>query len=120
MGDPVRAYQAGFIINEILENNLLSQVSQTGTFLFTHLHSLSRQYPKYISKVRGQGTYMAFDCESAQVRDQLVHALRQNGVNMGGSGVQSIRLRPMLILEEGHARVFLNVLEETIKKLSSS
>jgi len=42
---------------------------------------------------------------SAQKRDELVQKLREKGVNTGGSGEKSLRLRPMLIFLPKHAQL---------------
>lgn len=112
MGDPIRAYQAEFIISEIRTHKLLETVTRVGDYLMEKLTELSERYP--IKNVRGQGTFMAFDCED---RDKVIQMMRSKGVNMGGSGTTSVRLRPMLCFEEKHADVFLERLEKVLKEL---
>ncbi|TPX52698.1 4-aminobutyrate---2-oxoglutarate transaminase [Synchytrium endobioticum] len=117
MGDPIRAYQAGVIIDTILEKGLLSVVQDSGKYTRNGLGELAKKYPKYVSGVRGQGTHLAFTCESAEARDKLVHAVRQRGVNSGGSGERTCRLRPMLVFQKNHADIYLNTLEDAIKSM---
>ncbi|KAJ3297124.1 hypothetical protein HK104_000838 [Borealophlyctis nickersoniae] len=114
LGDPIRAYEAEIILNEIRNHNLLDLVTQTGQYLLDNLDDLAAAHPRYIQCVRGQGTFAAFDVETGPERDALVTALRKNGLNMGGSGEKCVRLRPMLIFGKKHADVFLNVLEKTV------
>jgi 4-aminobutyrate aminotransferase/(S)-3-amino-2-methylpropionate transaminase len=113
----VRAYQAEVIIDEIENNHLLDLVQQTGEYLAANLGHLSHKYPEWIQNVRGRGTYMAFDVGSGPKRDLLVTLMRRSGVNVGGSGELSIRLRPMLIFGRKHADVYLDVLESVVQKL---
>ena len=60
---------------------------------------------------------MAWDCATPEVRDQLVAKLKMAGLNMGGSGDVSIRMRPMLVFGHKHASTFIGLLEETLKKM---
>ena len=50
---------------------------------------------------KGQGTYLAFDTKDAAA---LVKGMKALGINIGTCGVQTVRLRPMLIFEEGHSK----------------
>jgi len=118
MGDPVRAYLAQGIISEIKKHNLVPLVKSVGDHLQKSLSDLGKKYPTLIQNVRGAGTYMAFDAKDAVTRDNLIAAVRQKGLNMGGSGDRSIRLRPMLIFNHKHADIFLNILEPVLKTLS--
>lgn len=110
MGDPVRAMQAAAIVKEIEDKNLLQNVRQVGSYLTQELESLQK-----IKGVRGQGTMIAFDLDSAQQRDKLVHDMRQLGVNMGGCGEQTVRLRPMLTFQKHHADVLLETLNAALQ-----
>jgi 4-aminobutyrate aminotransferase/(S)-3-amino-2-methylpropionate transaminase len=120
MGDLVRAYQAQVIIESVDKYNLLDVVQETGSHMKRRLFELQNEYPDWIQNVRGTGTYMAFDVETPQKRDILVKEMRQMGVNMGGSGERAIRMRPMLIFEETHADVYLDILEDNLGKLKDA
>ncbi|TPX34372.1 4-aminobutyrate---2-oxoglutarate transaminase [Synchytrium microbalum] len=117
MGDPIRAYQAEVIIDQIFKKDLLKVVNESGAHTRAGLDLLASKHPKYVSSVRGYGTHLAFDSADGPTRDKLVSALRQRGVNSGGSGDHSVRMRPMLVYQKKHADIFLNTLEETIKSL---
>ena len=41
-------------------------------------------------------------------RDQILNDLRKEGINCGGCGPATIRLRPALIFEPKHANIFLD------------
>lgn len=51
-----------------------------------------------------------------EARDKLVKELHLKGVHCGGSGNQSLRLRTALIFEQKHAELFLDRLEQALKK----
>ena len=83
------------------------------------LKSLAGQYPQYVSNVRGSGTFLAFDAASTADRDELVGAMRANGVNTGGCGPASMRLRPSLYFTKKHADVYLDILGKSLASLSA-
>ena len=114
----MRAYEAQVIIDEIEKYQLLDLVKHTGDYLQKHLTALSHKYPQWIQNVRGTGTYMAFDVETSDKRDLVVKELRNAGINIGGSGNISVRMRPMLIFSQKHADVYLDLLEKVVRKVS--
>jgi 4-aminobutyrate aminotransferase / (S)-3-amino-2-methylpropionate transaminase len=113
MGDPVRALTAQAIIGEIKRMDLLKNVQETGSYLYNGLAQLSQRYPKRISNLRGQGegTFIAWDEASTPARDGFLGKMKKLGVNVGGTGEASVRLRPMLIFGKQHADIFLERLE---------
>lgn len=113
MGDPVRAFQAAAIINEIESKDLLNNVKQVGAYLQDQLPHLNKDK---IQSVRGQGTFIAFDLPTAAQRDKLLLDIRQLGVNLGGCGDRTVRLRPMLTFQKHHADILLDSLDQALKK----
>ncbi|ORE04360.1 4-aminobutyrate aminotransferase [Rhizopus microsporus var. microsporus] len=106
MGDPVRAMQAARIVQEIKNKNLLDNVKEVGQYLQDHL----KKIPK-VENVRGQGSFIAFDMDN---RDSFLTEMRQRGVNMGGCGEKTVRLRPMLTFQRHHADILLDTMRKTI------
>ncbi|KAI9476729.1 hypothetical protein LPJ79_002045 [Coemansia sp. RSA 1821] len=117
LGDLPRALIARGIIDEITEGNLVEQVRKTGEYLKSHLQPLAIRYHRLVSNVRGQGTFLAFDCPNAELRTEFLNLMRQEGVNMGGSGEVTVRFRPMLTLTKTHVNVFLTRLESVLNKM---
>jgi len=116
MGDPLRALEMGVICQEIRQNNLLQLVRDSGAALMKGLDAISQKHPQ-ISRVRGQGTFIAFDLPDAAIRDKLVTNLKHVGAQSGGCGDKSIRLRPMLIFAPFHAELYLDILENAVRQL---
>ncbi|KAF9312551.1 hypothetical protein BG003_006168 [Podila horticola] len=112
MGDPIRALQAKTILQEIKSKDLVKNAAETGAYLKQELQQLESKYPKVMSAVRGRGTFLAFDLPDPQQRDLFVSKLRSLGVNTGGCGPKSIRLRPMLVFQKKHADIFLEAVEK--------
>ncbi|KAG0172033.1 4-aminobutyrate transaminase [Apophysomyces sp. BC1015] len=112
MGDPVRAMQAAAIVDEIESKNLLDNVRQVGAYLQSGLKTLASKGS--IANVRGQGAFIAFDMHTPTIRDQFLQAMRQKGVNIGGCGDKSVRLRPMLTFQQNHADILLNTMDSVL------
>lgn len=120
MGDPIRALQAREMIKIIKRDNLVQNTAEVGSYIFNGLTKLEQGAGKgKISNVRGkgQGTFIAFDAETPAKRDAFVKQMRLNGINMGGCGDRSVRLRPMLVFEKQHADIFLDTAEKVLESL---
>lgn len=117
----MRALQARKMIEIIKEHNLVSHTEQTGAALSSSFKSLfaSSAAAGKVSNFRGEGkgTYLAFDLSSAAQRDQFVGKMRNNGVQIGGCGEQTVRLRPMLTFGEKHSEVLVSTMEKVLKEL---
>lgn len=103
MGDPARALLFGAIYRQIQELDLVNHTAQVGKYLFNGLTRLQQAYPEQITNLRGkdQGTFIAFDSPK---RDELLKQAKTMGINLGGSGVASVRLRPMLVFQQHHGK----------------
>ena len=111
MGDPARALLFRSIINEIERLNLVENTAMVGDYLYAGIEDLSKKYPKQFQNLRGkgQGTFIAFDNPK---RDEFLVRMKALGVNIGGSGAQAVRLRPMLIFQKHHADILLDAMEK--------
>lgn len=113
MGDPVRALVAQAIIGEIKKGDLVKNTKETGEYLYNGLEKLSEKFPNRIGNLRGkgEGTFIAWNESSTPARDKFLMDMKKYGVNVGGTGDMSVRLRPMLIFGKKHADIFLESLE---------
>ncbi|KAK3333135.1 aminotransferase class-III-domain-containing protein [Cercophora scortea] len=111
MGDPARALLFRSIIQEIERLGLVEKTAKVGDYLFGKLELLAKKYPDQFQNLRGKGmgTFIAFDNPR---RDEFLVKAKTFGVNIGGSGKEAVRLRPMLIFEEKHADILLAALEK--------
>ncbi|KAH7013782.1 4-aminobutyrate aminotransferase [Ilyonectria destructans] len=114
MGDPARALLFRGIYNEVERLGLVEQTARVGGYLYSKLEQLAQRYPNEIQNLRGKdrGTFLAWDSPR---RDEIIRSAKAKGVNMGGSGDSTIRLRPMLIFQEHHADILLETLESIFK-----
>ncbi|EGC36694.1 4-aminobutyrate transaminase [Dictyostelium purpureum] len=120
MGDPLRALELEVVIEQIKKNHLLDNVTITGDYLKNGLFDISNKYPGVLSKIRGDGTFLAIDLPTAAERDAIIAAIRLKGVEMGVCGDKSIRFRPMLICKPNHIDQFLNRFDQTLNELKKN
>jgi 4-aminobutyrate aminotransferase / (S)-3-amino-2-methylpropionate transaminase len=113
MGDPAKAILFRAIIDEIQRLDLVSSTAKVGDYLFGKLESLAAKYPGQFENLRGKGmgTFIAFDNPR---RDEFLKRAKSVGINIGGSGAQAVRLRPMLIFQQHHADILLEALEKIV------
>ncbi|KAI1330373.1 4-aminobutyrate aminotransferase [Xylariaceae sp. FL0255] len=111
MGDPARALLFRGIIDEVQRLGLVENTAKVGDYLFGKLEGLAQKYPGQFQNLRGkgQGTFIAFDNPN---RDEFLKKAKKFGINIGGSGANAVRLRPMLTFEKGHADILLEALEK--------
>lgn len=113
MGDPARALLFRAIVDEVERLGLVSRTAAVGDYLFDRLEGLAARFPDEFRNLRGKGagTFIAFDSPR---RDEFLRRAKALGVNVGGSGVSAVRLRPMLIFQESHADILLKVFEKIV------
>ncbi|RKP32187.1 4-aminobutyrate aminotransferase [Metschnikowia bicuspidata] len=118
-GDPSKALIARTIYQEVTKHGLVERIAQVGDYLFQALEALSKKFPNQMKNLRGQnfGTFIAFDCENSTKRNDFLLKMRANGVNIGGCGELSVRLRPTLVFEKTHADVLLGAMESALKAM---
>lgn len=116
MGDPGKIVLLEAILNVIKNDKLLQNVEKTGNRLKKGLLALEKEYSNVINSVRGRGTFLAFTAVSTAARNAIVDALKQKGIQSGGCGEQSIRLRPALTFQEHHADIYLDRLRQVLKE----
>lgn len=118
-GDPSKALIARTIYQEVARHGLVEKTAAVGNYLYGQLQEMFARHPGKAHNLRGEnfGTFIAWDCENPTKRNDLLLKMRGAGVNIGGCGDHSIRLRPGLVFEQQHAEVFLEALEFSLKAL---
>lgn len=67
------------IIKTIKKENLLDRVARVGDYMLKHLMSMQKEHSDIISAVRGRGTFIAFNCASSEMRDNIIKKLAMRG-----------------------------------------
>lgn len=117
MGDPGKVLILDSILKVINRDHLLKNVLKTGEKLKDGLKELECEFPHVLNSTRGRGTFLAINAADSQLRDSILFELKQKGVQAGGCGAYSIRLRPALIFQEHHADIFLERFREVLKRM---
>ncbi|WP_163511352.1 L-lysine 6-transaminase [Fodinicola acaciae] len=99
---------------EIIEREgLFAQAAERGEFFLAELKKLADRHS--IANVRGRGLMIAFDLESAAVRDDVLGRLRTDEHLVAlPSGERSIRFRPALTVSEDELKFALTALDNVL------
>lgn len=118
-GDPKGVILAAAICDEVVDNNLLEPLRETGDYFYSKLESIQKQYPKLISNLRGKGKacFLAFDMPSGSLRADFLGKMKLAGVNVGGCADVGVRLRPGLTFEKKHVDIFIAAMEKVLPTL---
>jgi 4-aminobutyrate aminotransferase/(S)-3-amino-2-methylpropionate transaminase len=110
--------QARKIIEIIQKNNLVQHTAKQGESLASALTALFKSEQKVESlRGHGEGTFLSWDFVTPKLRDSFVGHMRNNGVQMGGCGERSVRLRPMLTFGDKHQEILLDTIQKSLKAL---
>ncbi|CAI5729576.1 unnamed protein product [Peronospora effusa] len=117
MGNPTKTIILKVVLDVIESDNLLENVNITGAYLKTWLNEIATKFFALVSKVRGQGTYLAMDFPTEAVHNEFVSLMKTKGVASGGCGSNSVRFRSSLVFQPKHAAEYLDKMHEICKVL---
>ena len=106
------------ILEVIQEENLVENARVQGEYLLNQLQSLAREFPQLVLNPRGRGLMCAFDCDTAQNRNQLISKAYEEGLILIGCGDRTIRFRPPLIIVGDELAEGLQIIRNALKELS--
>jgi 4-aminobutyrate aminotransferase/(S)-3-amino-2-methylpropionate transaminase len=118
LGDPFRGAQLEVIVEIIERDGLLDAASATGALLVSELVDLGARHPSIVSGARGVGLFAAIDARDPETQARLLDALRQRGLEVGGSGTRSIRFRPALVFGPRHVAEAIGIIEDACKVIA--
>lgn len=99
----------------IKEEKLVKNAAIQGKRLLSGLVELSDKYSNKISNTRGKGLMCAFDCVTAEKRDELKKKLYSKGLIVIGCGEKTIRFRPPLVISSEEIDKILSIVSYTLK-----
>jgi L-lysine 6-transaminase len=85
------------ILEVIEEYDVIDRVEDLGRHLLARLREVAAAHPS-IEQVRGRGLMCAFDLPNGAFRNAVLERCFRNGLVVLGSGAQSVRFRPPLII----------------------
>ena len=108
-------------VMEVIENeNLLQNVTTIGTYLAIGLRSLAERH-ECLGTLRATGLFFGQDITHEGNPDpknaaRIVNALRDAGVLISATGPKghTLKIRPPLVLQQEHADIFLNKLDQVL------
>lgn len=98
------------VINEVKKSGLIEASVNSGDFFKNRLIESSKHYKDLIHDYRGHGAYHVIQFGSKDVRDNVQTHLLNNGVLVGASGENSIKLTGSLTITTDHYRNFFTAL----------
>ena len=118
VGEPSKLILLKAVLDTIVQEKLLAQVTEVGQQLQTGLADLSTRHPGLLANVRGRGTFCAVDCDTAARRERIVAEMRRLGVHLGVCGDTAIRFRPTLTFDQKHLGILLDRLDTVLTKVA--
>jgi L-lysine 6-transaminase len=100
----------------IEEEKLVANARIRGAYLLNELEGLARKH-SVISAVRGRGLMVAFDLPDTSLRDAFWKGAYELGVLVVRCGERSIRLRPVLDVDEQVLDEALQIMEQECSRL---
>ena len=98
------------------EENLVENARVRGDAFIAELQGLGKRHP-ILFAVRGRGLMIAFDLPNGQLRDAFWKGAYELGLLVVRCGERSIRLRPVLDVEENVLQEALRIMEKECARL---
>jgi L-lysine 6-transaminase len=102
----------------IEEEKMVENAREKGEVFKQGLGDLQKKFPTLVSAVRGRGLLLAFSLPNTELRNKFWTGAYELGLLVVRCGEKSIRLRPVLDLEEAIIREALEVMERQCKRLA--
>lgn len=82
MGDPGKLLLLETVLNVIKRDALLDNVTRTGDKLKNGIIQAQKDYPALLNSARGRGTFLAINCPTGELRDDIVNRLKTKGIQL--------------------------------------
>ncbi len=100
----------------IQEENLVENARVAGDHLLDRLQGLAEKHPSLVSNARGKGLFCAFDLPDSEKRTKLRDLVFEKDVVVLGSGSNSIRFRPPLVVNKEQIDTAINIIDSCLDK----
>ena len=125
-GNPV-CVAAALATLDLVEGGLMANAEKMGNYIFSKISAWPKRF-KIVGDVRGKGLMIGSEYvrdqrtkEKAQdLRDKVVDRAFHKGLLTLGSGENSIRMSPPLIIDQDQADCAIRILEESIAEVEQS
>jgi len=118
-GNPVSCAAAIAAFDIIKKENLLEKAKELGKYLNERLYSAQKEFPDFISEIRGIGLWYAFDVTPVNLTLPLVKEMENRGVIVGSmlNSDGTIRIAPPLVIRPAEIDAFIGVLKASLREL---
>ena len=121
-GNPV-CIASALATMELIEGGLMANARKIGDYVFGKINDWPQRF-KIVGDVRGKGLMIGVEFvrdqktkeKAADLRDRVIDNAFHRGLLTLGSGENSIRLSPPLIIDEEQADCAIRILEESIRE----
>ena len=119
---PLQAAAGSAVLDEIIENGLVQQVTHVGAGLKTALTDLQVEHPQ-MGDVRGSGLFIGIDWVAPGTTDpdvvgaeRMVESLKSRLILLGKAGQHGnvLKIRPPLVFQDEHAELFLEAFKDCL------
>ena len=119
---PLQAAAGSAVLDEIIENGLVQQVTDVGAGLKTALTDLQAEHPQ-MGDVRGSGLFIGIDWVAPGTTDpdvsgaqRMVESLKSRLILLGKAGQHGnvLKIRPPLVFQDEHAELFLEAFKDCL------
>jgi len=104
-GNPVACAAGKIVLDEVLENDLVSSVANYGEYLNQKLSEFKDLNPSKIKEVRGKGFMIGIEISGSG--KEVVDQMRERNILINSTNENTIRLLPPLIATETEIDIFL-------------
>ena len=121
-GNPV-CIASALATMELIEGGLMANARKIGDYVFGKINDWPQRF-KIVGDVRGKGLMIGVEFvrdqktkeKAADLRDRVIDNAFHRGLLTLGSGENSIRLSPPLIIDEEQADCAIRIMEESIRE----
>ncbi|MCV6574347.1 MAG: aspartate aminotransferase family protein [Cohaesibacter sp.] len=114
-GNPLAMAVGNAVLDIVLEDTFLQNISDNGLLLKQKLAALADSYPDQIDSIRGQGLMLGIKCK--QPPANLLAKLRDNGLLCVPAGDNVLRLLPPLTIGQEEIEVAISALNKSLAAL---
>jgi predicted acetylornithine/succinylornithine family transaminase len=113
-GNPLAATSAKTVLDQLLNENILSNAKRSGEYLQEQLYKLQEKF-SCITDVRGIGLMQGIELDITV--ENIIKNCTENGLLLVGSGANVIRFVPPLIVEKKEIDEAITILTEVLEGL---
>lgn len=125
-GNPV-CIASALATMDLIEGGLMTNAKKVGDYIFGKISDWPKRF-KIVGDVRGKGLMVGVEIvrdqktkeKAANLRDRVIDNAFHRGLLTLGSGENSIRMSPPLIIDEEQADCAIRIMEESVREAEKS